>query len=301
MSTREKSFLSASGFFCRSTCSAIHAGTLNTLPYLKSLTPSSFLSCRLGLTQRQGTKDPTLASMGEVQTASGSELPVVSGSYAEAGPHAGQVFSQPRTADDPATHSQASYSNPQQMFRGQFDMAQPQVPARPVPYNMTALTNALPQADYRHGPYNPSHMRYNPTGSSPSLIGQTQPLPQYNGQHGMAHMPNQAYYMQQQQMSPYYGGPISPSQPQSNMSQRQNMPYYGNQVISNHQSHPTMGYYYPPVASFASQGHPSHPGMPGSYMHGAGFQQDPRIGSAQGGDSGDSSTFSPTQQEHVQC
>ncbi|KAF3762299.1 hypothetical protein M406DRAFT_352687 [Cryphonectria parasitica EP155] len=143
-------------------------------------------------------------------------------------------------------------------------MSQSQVPSRAGHYNMTALANALPQANYRQAPWNNgSQMRYNPAGASPNVVGQTQSSPQYNGQPGMGSMPNQGYYMpqqqqQQQQMPQYYGGPMSPSQPQPNMSSRPNVPFYGNQVMSNHQAHPSMGYYYAQVPAYALQGHPPH-------------------------------------------
>ncbi|KAJ0121590.1 hypothetical protein J7T55_008755 [Diaporthe amygdali] len=190
------------------------------------------------------------------------------------------------------------YGQPQAAFTSFSEMAQPQAPARPGPYNMASLANALPQQPYRQGPINPSQMRYNPSGASPSMLGQAQPMHQYGGQAAMGQVPNQAYYMQQQaQMSQYYGSPISPSQPQSNMSPRTNIPYYGNQLMANQQSHSAMGYYYPQMAPFHSHGQPPHnQGMVSSYMPIPGSQPEMRAGPTQVGDGRNSGAF-PTTQE----
>ncbi|KUI54052.1 Zinc finger CCCH domain-containing protein 45 [Cytospora mali] len=177
-------------------------------------------------------------------------------------------------------------------------MAQPQAPARPGPYNMAALGNALPHGNYRQGHYHPSQLRYNPSGSTPGMVGQAQAMPQYSGQSAMGQVPNPAYYMQQQaQMPPYYGTPLSPSQPQSNMSPRANMPYYGNQLMANPQSHPTMAYYYGQMPQFPPHGQSPHvQGIPPSYMPVPGSQPDSRVGATQGGDNGNTATFVSTQE-----
>lgn len=194
------------------------------------------------------------------------------------------------------------YGQPQAAFTSLSEMAQPQVPTRPGPYNMASLANALPQPPYRQGPVNTSQMRYNPSGASPSMLGQAQPMHQYSGQGAMGQVPNQAYYMQQQaQMSPYYGSPISPSQHQSSMSPRTNMPnmpFYGNQLMGNQQSHSSMGYYYPPqMAPFQSHGQAHHnQAMVGSFMPVPGSQPDMRAGPTQVGDSGIGGAFAATQE-----
>lgn len=231
-----------------------------------------------------------------------SDLPAVSSPYPGPVSDTQQLHSQLPADDTPPAYQQPPYSIPQQVSNVNFDMAQPQGPVRPGPYNMAALANALPQANFRQGQFNPAQLRYNPSGSSSNIVGHSQPMPQYSGQPAMGHMPNQSYYMQQQpQMPPYYGSPISPSQPQANMSPRPNMSYYGNQVMTNHQSHPSMAYYYTQMPSYAPPGQPPHQGMPTSYMPGTGGQHELRVGPPPMGDIGDSGAFSPTQQESTRC
>lgn len=243
-----------------------------------------------------------MTPMGEEPTPPGSDLPTVSGPYPGPVSNAQQFTGQVTADGAPPTYPQQSYNIHQQALNVNFDMAQPQVPLRPGPYNMAALTNALPQANYRQGPFNPAHLRYNPSGSTSSIVGQTQPMTQYNGQPAMGHVPSQSYYMQQQpQMSPYYGSPMSPSHQQSNMSSRPNMPYYGNQVMPNQQPHPSMAYYYAQMPQFAPQGHPPHQSMAGAYMPGASPQHDPRLGLSHHGDVPEGAPFSPIQQEMRQC
>lgn len=238
--------------------------------------------------------------MGDDPGSSGGDLPVVPSPYPVPGLDASQLQHRTGPAEIAPPYPLHLQHNSQQVYNAQFDMAQPQVPTRAGPYNMNALANALPHNNnYRQGPYNPAQMRYTPTGSSPTVAGSGQHMPQYNGQPPMNQMPNQAYYMQQQQpqMSPYYNSPMSPSQSQGNMSPRPNMPYYGNQVMANHQGHPAVAYYYTQMGSFQSQGQPQHQGIPGAFMPPGGDQHDPRSGASQGGDSAEGTLFSPTQQE----
>lgn len=240
--------------------------------------------------------------MGEEPAPPGSDLPAVSGTLPGPAPHAQQFPGQVTADGAPPTYPQQSYNFAQQALNVNFDMAQPQVPIRPGPYNMTALANALPPANYRQGPFNPAQLRYNPSSSTSNIVGQTQAMPQYSGQPPMGHVPNPSYYMQQQpQMSPFYGSPMSSAQQQPNVSSRPNMSYYGNQVMPSQQSHPSMAYYYAQMPQFAHQGQPPHQGMPGSYIPGASAQHDPRLGPSQHGDGPEGPPFSPTQQDLRQC
>lgn len=197
-----------------------------------------------------------------------------------------------------STYAPQYYSHPQDPSSSPFEMAQPQAPARPGPYNMAALGNALPQGNYRQGAYHPSQLRYNPSGSTPGMLGHTQAMPQYSGQGAMGQMPNQTYYMHQQaQMPAYYGSPMSPPQPQSNMSPRANMPYYGNHVMSNPQSHPSMAYYYGQMPQYPPHAQSPHvQGMPASYMPVPGGQSDSRVGPTQASDNGNVANFAATQE-----
>lgn len=244
---------------------------------------------------------PVRASMGGDPMSSASDLPA--SAFLQAGPLETQHTSNQGSqgVDSQQAYTGQLYGQPQAAFTSLSEMAQPQVPARPGPYNMASLANALPQPPYRQGPVNNSQMRYNPSGASPSMLGQAQPMHQYGGQGAMGQVPNQAYYMQQQaQMSPYYGSPISPSQPQSSMSPRTNMPnmpYYGNQLMGNQQSHSSMGYYYPQMAPFHSHGQaPHNQAMVGSFMPVPGSQPEMRAGPTHIGDSGNAVAFAPTQE-----
>lgn len=226
----------------------------------------------------------------------------------QAGPTEGQqapnqgIRGVERGVDTQQAYTTQLYGHPQAAFTSPPEMAQPQAHARPGPYNMGPLANALPQQPYRQGPVNPSQMRYNPSGASPSMLSQAQSMHQYSGQGGMAQVPNQAYYMQQQQpqMSPYYALPISPSQPQSSMSPRTNMSYYGNQPMANQQSHSSMGYYYPQMTPFHSHGQPPHnQAMVGAYMPIAGSQPEMRGGLTQIGDGGNNAAFATAQEPKI--
>lgn len=236
--------------------------------------------------------------MGEDPPISGTALPIVSSSFAGPPLDTQHIESQIPLNENPTPLSQQPHGGSQQVLNVPYEMAQPQAPVRQGPYNMGALANALPQTNYRHGHFNPnpSQMRYNNVGPQPA-VGQAQHMPQYGA--AMGHMPNHSYYAQQQPpMPPYYGSPISPSQAQSNMSPRSNMQYYGNQV---HHQHPSMGYYYAQMPHFTQQGQTSHQGTSGSYMAVAGAH-DPRLsGPNQMGESGDSASFAPTQQELRRC
>lgn len=125
----------------------------------------------------------------------------------------------------------------QHAFTAQLDMAQPPVDGRSGPYNMGSMANSLPQIGFRPPGYpHATQQRYN-AGASPSMMPQ---MPQYIGHPSMP-MAGQSYYVQQPQMTQYYSGQLSPTQPTSSMSPRQNMAYYPNQMMVNH---PQSTYYY---------------------------------------------------------
>lgn len=203
---------------------------------------------------------------------------------------------------NPTLQAQTPHEISQQVLNNSYAMAQPQgpVPAAPVAsFNMGAMAHALPQANYRQSPYNanPSQLRYNLGGPPAGIVSQTQHMPQYGG--GMGHIPTQHFYGQQQQhMPPFYGAPMSPSQPHPtpNMAPRPNVPYYGNQ-----QSHSPMPYYYAQMPQYHQQVQVPHQGMPGSFMGGAGMVSDPRLGPTHLGEGGDNTAFTSAQQDLRQC
>lgn len=238
--------------------------------------------------------------MGEVSLTPGSDLSSLPSACSPPGSvDSQQALNQTRpNIDIQSTYAPQYYGHPQEPPGSPFEMAQPQAPARPGPYNMAALGNALPQGNYRQGAYHPSQLRYNSSGSIPGMVNQTQAMPQYSGQAAMGQVPNQTYYMHHQAQIPaYYGSPMSPPQPQSNLSPRAHLPYYGNQLMTNPQSHPSMAYYYGQMPQF--QPHAQSPNvqrMQAPYMPVPGGQPDSRVGPTQAGDNGNGATFAATQE-----
>jgi hypothetical protein len=161
-----------------------------------------------------------------------------------------------RTAPSPRAWSEAC----QQPMHGavlsafslQFDMAQ----ARGSnPYNMAAMSTALPPAGYR--PY--SHVAPVPQPQpQPHPHPHLHPHPQQYPVHGMP-VPNQQYYLQQYPgMVQYYAPPVS--QPSDNTQGRPHVGYYPGHIPGR----VSAGYYmatgsYPPATpptSSAQYGHP---------------------------------------------
>nr|XP_036583405.1 YT521-B-like splicing factor [Colletotrichum truncatum]KAF6792448.1 YT521-B-like splicing factor [Colletotrichum truncatum] len=206
--------------------------------------------------------------MGDVQTpSSANEYPIVDShqglNAAGASPYL--LDEKPRMEAQSASvpqHHQQHYGPPQHAFSSQLDMTQQAVPGRTGAFNMNGMTNALPQAAMRHGPYvpggQPQHQqqtqqqRFNPATSSPSMMPQMpQMAPQFPGQAAMP-MGNPHYYMPQHpQMHHYYASQLSPTQQQA----RPTMGFYPNQMVMNHpqNSHMPQGYYYAPSGHYPSQ------------------------------------------------
>lgn len=152
----------------------------------------------------------------------------------------------------------------QHAFASQLDMTQ----QRPNSFDMSGLTNALPQQSYRTAPYGQSPQRYNAATLVHSPVTAAQiPVSQYGAPQ---------YYLPQGHMAQYYPAPLSSQQPAPNMSSRGDMSYYPAPVMSP-QSHPGPHYYYPPTTHFPGQsGQSTHsPGhlMLGQYTQHANPQQ----------------------------
>lgn len=147
-------------------------------------------------------------------------------------------------------------SNPQHAFSMQFDMAHSQGAGRGNPYNMNAMSNALPQTNYRQGQqqFAGGSQRFNSPGGA-STTAQMQ----YAMQPGSLNplMAQQQYYMAQQaQMAQpqYYAPPVSPSHSHgNNMAARAGMGYYQGQIMMNNQQ-PQQQYYYPQAVHYQTQG-----------------------------------------------
>ncbi|KAK3330290.1 YT521-B-like domain-containing protein [Apodospora peruviana] len=153
-------------------------------------------------------------------------------------------------------HQQQQYSNPQHAFSSQLDMAQPHSPPRAGPFDLSAMTNALPQASYRTGPYGRGQPRYNPMAVPLPAMAAQGPTAPYAAQNAMGMVPNQQYYL-----------------PQHHMAQ-----YYANAVVVGQQPHPAAQYYYPQTAHFPAQPPAGQPQMmPSQYMASEMHQNDPRL------------------------
>ena len=126
-------------------------------------------------------------------------------------------------------------------FTNQFDMTHTQAPGRQGSFNMTAISNALPQPIYRQG-YSPGqHQQRHATGSLNH--GLVQPMAQYG-------LPAQPYYMpHHQQMPPYYNAHLAHQQQTHQANPRHNDFYANPVMINQHQGPMQASYYY----------HPTHP------------------------------------------
>lgn len=177
-----------------------------------------------------------------------------------------RAFPEYNPSSQPQQHSIAS----QHAFTAQFDMPQPPPGHRPGPYNMGPMGNALPPVAYRPVQYPPgTQQRYNPASSPPMM----QQMPQYSGHPSMP-VAAQGYYIQQPQMTQYYGSQMPQAQPGSTMAPRQNITYYPNQMMMSPQQ---SAYYYAPPPPYQPSAHPvPHTMVAGQYMNGSPGTNDPR-------------------------
>ncbi|KAI1338585.1 YT521-B-like domain-containing protein [Xylariaceae sp. FL0016] len=174
-------------------------------------------------------------------------------------------------------------------FSNQLDMGHAQGSTRQGPFNMSAMSNALPQTGYRPAYAAGQQQRIN-TGSAPNIMPQMTP---FAGQPTMSHLAGQQqYYMAQHpQMHQYYNPQMSPTsqqQSQAGLSPRgnMNMGYYGNPMMMNPQNQMPAAYYYTPTGQYPSPSPISHGQMPsGQYLSPDGTTSDPRgISPSQGND-----------------
>ncbi|KAI2635366.1 hypothetical protein GGS21DRAFT_77888 [Xylaria nigripes] len=149
---------------------------------------------------------------------------------------------------DPAAfqgqYQQIFTSPPPNHFSNQLDNTLAPVPGRQGPYDMSAMTNALPQSGYRPGYGSGQHQRYSPAG--PNMMPQQQHMPQLANQHFYIpqHQPMPSFYniqmstnaqLQQQHQFGF-------SSPRTGM----NVGYYPTSMIMNQPPASVTGYYCPP-------------------------------------------------------
>ncbi|KAK0733341.1 YT521-B-like domain-containing protein [Lasiosphaeria miniovina] len=158
---------------------------------------------------------------------------------------------------------QHQHSSPQHQhaFASQLDMTQPHGPSRlgaVGPFDLSAMSSALPQPTYRPGPpYGQAQQRYNLVGAANPGIPSQAPLtvPQYGTHNVLGSAPNPQYFMPQHTHMPqFYATPLPPQAAQPNMALRPELGYYPNAVVvGQQQSHPVAHYYYSPASHFAGQ------------------------------------------------
>lgn len=178
--------------------------------------------------------------------------------------------------DGPSTSSQSTSPHDAAAFEGQYQQiyappppnayrshpeATPsQLSGRQGPYDMNAMANSLPQAQYRLGYNNGQHQRY--THPGPNMIPSLAP---YSGQPQMPQLTNQQYYFPQSQQIPsYYSAQMSPAVQQYQQHhvgpQRggMGMGYYPGPAMMNQHQPPPQGYYYSHPGNFAVQNPVTH-------------------------------------------
>ncbi|KAF2973079.1 hypothetical protein GQX73_g653 [Xylaria multiplex] len=153
---------------------------------------------------------------------------------------------------------QQFYAPPSNTFSNQLEMPLAHGSNRQGPYDMSAMTNALPQSGYRPGYSNAQHhQRYTPAG--PNVIPQMIHFP---GQPQVLQLANQQYYISQhQQVQQYFNTQIPPSSQQQqhqlgSLRGGMNIGYYTNPTMPNQPQVPAPGYYYSPSNQFSAQ-HPT--------------------------------------------
>ncbi|KAM5356127.1 hypothetical protein ACJ41O_002773 [Fusarium nematophilum] len=170
----------------------------------------------------------------------------------------------------PSTQPQQHPAASEHAFTAQFDMSQLPMGARPGPYNMAPMANALPPVTFRPGQYpHATQQRYNPTSSPPMM----QQMPQFAGPQSIS-IAGQGYYLQQAQMAQYYGNSMPQPQAASSIPSRQNMAYYPNQMVMGPQQ---STYYYPHTPQYQTSAHPVPTAIiTGHYYSGNPGANDPR-------------------------
>ncbi|KAH8157577.1 hypothetical protein CIB48_g10670 [Xylaria polymorpha] len=144
------------------------------------------------------------------------------------------------------------YAPSSNLFSGQLEVPLTQGSNRQGPYDMSAVTNALPPAGYRPGySSGQQHQRYAPSGANmmPQMV-------QFPGQPPISQLANQHYYLpQHQHIAQFYSSHMSPTVQQHQQHQAGSsrdsvgMGYYPNSVMMNQ----SQGYYYPASSQFSAQ------------------------------------------------
>ncbi len=154
-------------------------------------------------------------------------------------------------------HYQQPYMTMPNPFTNQYDMTHAPPSGRQGSFNMTAMTNSLPQHTYRPNYGSGQHQQRHGTGAL--AHGVVQQMAPY-GLH--------AYYMpQHQHMSPYYNTHMSAPQHQPQQPNPRQNEFYPNPVIMN-QPHSPMpaSYYYTPTHPYPNPNPSMHGQMTPSHF-----------------------------------
>ncbi|GAP83382.1 putative yt521-b-like splicing [Rosellinia necatrix] len=187
------------------------------------------------------------------------ENPEPSGNHRQTQPPEEGSSTSPQSTNPPdAAAFQGQYLQicvpPSNPFSGQLETPPTHASSRQGPYDMSAMTNALPQAGYRPGYSNgQQHQRYAPTGLS--MIPQ---MAQFPGQPHMSQLANQQYYIPQHQIPPYYSTTVIQQHQQQqhqvgSTRDGMGMGYYASHIMMPQSPAPIHGYYYPTSNHFSAQ------------------------------------------------
>ncbi|KAK4239444.1 zinc finger CCCH domain-containing protein 45 [Achaetomium macrosporum] len=156
------------------------------------------------------------------------------------------------SAGPPAQGHQEQPAGSQHAFAAQLDMTHQQ---RTAPFDMSAMTNALPQQPYRahfHG-----HNHDAPRYSTATMLSPGTPTQMHAAQFGAPSLVGtvtaQQYYVPQHaRMAQFYPAPMSPQQP-SSLPPRTDLGYYPSPVVVNQPPHAALQFYYTPAATVQGQ------------------------------------------------
>ncbi|KIE01948.1 YTH domain protein, partial [Metarhizium majus ARSEF 297] len=163
----------------------------------------------------------------------------------------------PPAAVEQVQHQYPYQPGPLQQTPAQATMAYQQPQGHQEAFDLAPMNNTLLAINYRpqySTQYLQGHSQPFSSTTSPPMAHQMTPMPQYGG--AAIPMPNQAYYVQQQQIPQYYStSHLSQVQHSIPVQGRQDMVYYHNQMLM---SPAQTSFYYPHNGQYS--GHP--PAMP---------------------------------------
>ena len=168
---------------------------------------------------------------------------------------------------------QQHYSNGLHGFSAQLDTPSQYGQDRAGPFNMGAMSSALPHVPYRPSLYSQGQQpSYNPIAgpsssiANPMVMGPYGSQPNTSGWTGHYHQWLLSQHTGLQHVGHYHNLPLSPS-PQVRLASRPGYDYPNGSVLIGQQSHLNAPYFYQPGASLAGQVPQAHgQAVPGQYV-----------------------------------